>query len=285
MSEEKKITKIGDGTIIELFTKTKGDIVCPHFWVCKPFNGCEFDCQWCYLNGTYRMKKDKKKVLIGKKPTYKEPAKVLKHVTRAMEEIPGPNMYNAGELADGLLFPWMLEQNVVPVFKQHYKKTGNKLLILTKSKKIAPLFGWKAQDCIVVAFSVNAAHVSERWEIDAPHPWERLEAAKKVRDYGYPVRLRIDPMVPVSNWEVGYRELVDKIMKYVPDAEVITLGSLRMTVNPNLKTCIRLDKDTSYTDSLRPAKQSRVLVRLYSASIFTPQTWGVKFCRLLGIKI
>jgi len=243
------MTKIGDGTVIAKFEQTKEGIVCPEFWECKPFNGCNYNCQWCYLNGTYRFKKDERGVKIGKKATFKDKDKVQDHIQKAMDAITESTLFNCGEVSDALLYPWMLEKHVLPVFKAAFKKHGHKVLLLTKDTNVGFLFNAKAQNCAIIAFSVNAAFVSSTWEVDAPHPWARLEAAKKVSEYGYPVRLRIDPMVPVEEWEKGYGELVDKIMEYVPKTEVITIGSLRM-MTTNLRICKELGNDTTYTDYL-----------------------------------
>jgi DNA repair photolyase len=40
---------------------------------------------------------------------------------------------------------------------------------------------------------------------------DRIEAARKVSDAGYETRIRIDPMVPVFEWDKHYTGLVDKI--------------------------------------------------------------------------
>jgi len=203
----------------------------------------------CYLNGTYRFKKNEVGTIVGKAPTFKDAIKTRKHVLSAMKDISTPTMFNCGEVSDGLLFPHILDSIIIPAFKEASKKKGHKLLLLTKSTDIGFLYKAKAQDCVVCAFSVNAEWVSGTWEVGAPHPWERLSAAKKVSDWGYPVRLRIDPMVPVEDWQHGYRQLLDKIMEYVPNTEVITIGSLRMTPT-NLRTCQSLQNDTSYTSYL-----------------------------------
>jgi spore photoproduct lyase len=242
---EEALTKIGDGTIISMFEQTKPGIVCPKFWECKPVNGCNYHCAWCYLNGTYRFKKDDRGVKIGKAATFKEPKKVEEHIQKAMEAINEPSLFNCGEVSDALIFPWMLEQHVLPIFK----KSIHKVLLLTKDTNVAFLYNAKAQKCAIIAFSVNASFVSSTWETKAPHPWKRLEAARKVSEWGYPIRLRIDPMVPVQDWQKGYRELVDKIMEYVPNAEVITIGSLRM-MTTNLRVCEELGNDTTYTSYL-----------------------------------
>jgi len=52
-------SNLSDGSIITLFDKTpfpeqKDDVVCPHFVELKWANGCDFDCAWCYLKGTFR---------------------------------------------------------------------------------------------------------------------------------------------------------------------------------------------------------------------------------------
>ena len=246
---ETALTKIGDGTIIAKFEQTKAGIVCPEFMEVKPFNGCNYSCSWCYLNGTYRFNKDERGVLIGKSPTFKDVNKVEEHIQKAMEAIEEPTLFNCGEVSDALLFPWMLEQHVIPIFKKSFKEKGHKLLLLTKDTNIGFLYNTKSQDCVIMAFSVNAEFVSSTWEERAPHPWKRLEAARKVSEWGYTVRLRIDPMVPVEDWQTGYRELVDNIMKYVPNAEVITIGSLRM-MTTNLRICEELGNDTTYKSYL-----------------------------------
>jgi spore photoproduct lyase len=55
---------------------------------------------------------------------------------------------------------------------------------------------------------------------------KRLEAAQKLYENSFDIRVRIDPMVPIENWEKHYIELIDLIFaRFIP--ERITLGSLR----------------------------------------------------------
>jgi len=83
----------------------------------------------------------------------------------------------------------------------------------------------ESHDQAIISFSLNAIPVAERWE-RAPGVLKRIEAAKKVSDAGYEVRLRIDPMVPVENWEEHYLRLLEIIFENLTP-ERITLGSLR----------------------------------------------------------
>lgn len=245
----KPLKKIGTGSVVEKYTSPKG-IVCPAFWNFKPFNGCTFDCQWCYLNGTFFRWRG----YDAKKPHMKNEAGIMKDLEKALTTIPGPQMFNCGELADGLLFEPFLINKVIPMFSEYYNKaetekpgTGHKLLILTKSNSTRTMQNAPAVKSVVFAHSVNAKYVSRRWELNAPHPWERLGASRQADVYGFQTRLRIDPMVPVNNWKIGYRELCNKIMELNPNASVITIGSLR-ELKSTRTACITMRKDRSWMD-------------------------------------
>lgn len=244
--EELLVKEIGDGSIIKLFDKTpfpeqETDVVCPHFLELKWANGCRFNCNWCYLNGTFRFRPN------GKKPYLKDKNKIIEHVKTFLEHINRPSILNSGELSDSLVFEgsnFSLTKNIIPLFKEQKK---HKLLILTKSDNIGDLIKSDSQKQVIVSFTINAYPVSQRWEDKAPHPKERLKAAKKLSDAGYPVRLRIDPMVPVGGWGVEYTKLVDRIFnKFVP--ERITFGSLR-----GLQSTINNSKNKSWVEYLDEA--------------------------------
>jgi len=78
----------------------------------------------------------------------------------------------------------------------------------------------------IIAWSINNEQVSRKYEIGAPPFERRLKAACKVRNAGYPIRLRLDPIVPFEGWEKEYASTVKKIFEAV-SPERITLGTLR----------------------------------------------------------
>jgi spore photoproduct lyase len=219
------ITEVGDGSIIKLFNKTPypvngNDVVCPHFMELKWANGCNFNCAWCYLNGTMRFRP------MGKAPYLKDEKKILSHLREYLEAKKSPSTLNSGELSDSLVFErngFSLTKNIIPIFKEYPK---HKLLILSKSANVKGILDSDSQKNIIVSFSVNALPVAKRWEKKAPSPTYRIKAARKLADAGYKVRLRIDPMVAVKNWKKCYSELVDLIY-YSFKPERITLGTLR----------------------------------------------------------
>jgi len=236
-------SNIGDGSIITLFDKTpfpkgRDDVVCPHFVELKWANGCNFDCAWCYLNGTFRFRP------CGKKPHLKEKDKIISHIQQYLKQVNTPSLLNSGELSDSLAFEGRensLSNMIIPLFKE---QKNHKLLILTKSANIKGILGSHSQDSIIASFSINSQKVSSRWENKAPSPLMRLKAASELFNDGYTVRLRLDPMVPISGWKNSYRAMIDRIFDdLVP--ERITLGSLR-----GLQSTINYSKDKSWVEYL-----------------------------------
>jgi len=237
------LKKIKDGSIIKLFDKTPKpenptDVICPHFYELKWANGCNFNCAWCYLNGTYRF------LERGKKPYLKNINTTIEHLDEFFKTVTNRNfLLNSGELADSLLFEndgAPLTKRIIPKFME---QTKHKLLILTKSSQVDNLLKIDAQDYVITSFSLNSFKVADRWE-KAPKVIDRIKAAKKLYDIGYMVRIRIDPMIPVSNWRQEYKELIDTIFSNFKP-ERITLGSLR-----GLQSTINNSKDTSWTKYL-----------------------------------
>jgi spore photoproduct lyase len=237
------VERVGDGSIITIFDKTPfpqnpQDVVCPHFLELKWANGCNYDCSWCYLNGTFRFRP------MGKCPHMKDKGKVLEHVKSFLDFVRIPSIVNSGELSDSLVFEgngFAISDIVLPLFTEQKE---HKILLLTKSDQVDKVMNSGAQKQTIVSFTVNAFDVSERWEKKAPSPKKRLIAAKRLYEGEFQTRLRIDPIVPINGWEREYTELIDYIFsKIIP--ERITLGSLR-----GLQSTINNSKDTSWVKYL-----------------------------------
>jgi len=225
------VKQIRDGSIIVRFEKTPlpskpTDVVCPHFLELKWAYGCPFDCSWCYLKGTFRFRPE------GIKPVIKDYAKIEQHVkeffdveTHGHASLP-PEILNTGEIADSLMWEngyKPFSKFIIPLFESQNK---HKVLFLTKSTNIKNLLEIEPHNQTIISFSLNADKVAKKWEKKAPPVSKRIEAASKLAKTGYEIRVRIDPMVPISGWQEGYLELIDQIFtEFKP--ERITLGSLR----------------------------------------------------------
>jgi spore photoproduct lyase len=241
--KETLVERVNDGSIIARFDKTPlpiktTDVVCPHFLELKWAYGCPYDCAWCYLKGTFRFQPK------GKSPVVKPYEKIEAHTKKFLEEVKTPEILNTGEIADSLMHENVGEpfsKLIIPMFETQQR---HKVLFLTKSFNVDNLLEIRPHKQAIISFSVNAAPVAERWE-KAPSVLKRIEAAKKVFDAGYEVRIRIDPMVPIEGWQGHYLQLLEMLFdNFMP--ERITLGSLR-----GLQTTINGCEDKSWVKYLK----------------------------------
>jgi spore photoproduct lyase len=218
------VSRVNDGSIITRFNKTPSpqkseDVICPHFVELKWAYGCPYDCAWCYLKGTFRFHPSKTL------PVVKPYEKIELHTRKFLEEVKTPEILNTGEIADSLMHEngkLAFSKLIIPIFES---QKLHKVLFLTKSSNVKNLLEIEPHNQVIISFTLNAIPVAEKWEKASP-VLKRIEAAKKVFDTGYEVRVRIDPIVPIEDWSKHYLELLDIIFdNLVP--ERITLGSLR----------------------------------------------------------
>ena len=139
-----------------------------------------------------------------------------------------PVSYNMGEMLDSLALAdasGILEE-LVPFFAaQGY----GRLMLFSKSGAADALQGLEHAGHTTVSWSLNPQSVIDRYEQGASRLEERLGAAKRVSDAGYPIRFRIDPGILEEGWEREYASLVEAIWDYGLQPENITLGTLRLS--------------------------------------------------------
>ena len=230
------------------------EIVCFRFWQLVPAGGCPYQCSYCFLQTTpwFRFNPDHLNGLV-----YENVDEMTRELDQWLDDTE-PKMLIVGELQDGLVFEDAylkitgrpLSHWLVPRFAS---QSRHRLIFLTKSTKINYLTKLDATDQVVLSWSVNAEYVSKKWELGTPSPSERFRAAKIVRDKGWPVRFRLDPMVPYSNWRAGYAEAIDQINDIRP--EMVTLGALRASSAKSLRTAASKNgRDGSIFDYLTEEK-------------------------------
>jgi len=134
-------------------------------------------------------------------------------------------MFNNGELQDSLALEHLTHaaESFIPFFGQ---LPNGYLFMLTKSDNIEPILNLAHNGHTIIAWSMNAPEVSQEFEVGAPPFERRLEAARKVQAAGYPVRIRLDPIVLVGDWKKVYARTVRRIFEQITP-ERITLGTLR----------------------------------------------------------
>jgi len=207
--------RVYGGGMIRWFDKTPSDIVCPHFWELNWAYGCRFECSYCYLQGTFHGNKE---------PWHRPPDQVFIVLDEFFQDHRGdPQILNSGELTDSLVYPHLIKQ----ISDKFEEQAEHRLLLLTKSGNVRPLSD-KGRKQTIFSFSLNAHEAWRRWERKTPSPEKRIEAAKIVSEVGSEVRLRIDPIFPIQDWQKHYEDLVYLLLSELPtDPDRITLGTPR----------------------------------------------------------
>ena len=219
---------------IHQFEHQTPDILCPTFYVFSWAHRCSFDppCSYCYLNLTFRYENS---------PIVYQSDKVIEEVKGWLSQTETPNVLNAGELSDS----FMIQSNkiladVMDLFEAQDKHA---LLLLTKNDKIPVEIEdnvySKVYNQTIFSFSVNSLKAASLYEKGAPNPFERIALAYRLKKNGARVRIRIDPIIPIDNYQEEYKPLIDVLNDFLK-SERITLGSLRFFKNlPNFA----IDKD------------------------------------------
>jgi spore photoproduct lyase len=205
-------------------------VVCFKFWQLVHASGCPFRCAYCFLQTTAYFRFNKA-ALMGQ---------VYGNWQRMVEEVkewlscPVPRMLIVGELQDGLAFDSAyaavtgkpLTHHLIPLFAAQKR---HRLIFLTKSTLIKHALKLEPTPQVIFSWSVNAEYVGRRWEQGAPLPSRRFTAAAMMREAGWPIRFRLDPMIPYhvegGDWRAGYAETIGRINSLVP--EMVTVGALR----------------------------------------------------------
>jgi spore photoproduct lyase len=216
----KQVVYIAPATrVVDVFTMPDDRIVCPQFDRLKlSSNGCFYQCDWCYLKLTYRAAFP----FITIRAQYD---KIKKQLYKRLGQTQAPVIFNSGELADSLSMEHLTRAGraFIPWFAN---SDNGYLFMLTKSDHVDDILNLPHNNRTIIAWSMNNESVSRKFEIGAPPFERRLKAAVKVQKAGYPVRIRLDPIVPFEGWRKAYSETIKQIFSNIfPDR--VTLGTLR----------------------------------------------------------
>lgn len=205
---------------VALFRTTPSHTVCPNFYVLAHANGCTFSpqCTYCFLKSSFWY--------LGQQEAFGNIEDLLLDVRNW---IAGDRletyMLNAGNLSDSLCFESVrpLVSQLVETFRQYASGRPHTLLLVTKGgrNECQPLFDIAPCSNVIVSFSINHQVAARKYESGASSVSERLKAAAILKQRGWRIRIRIDPMIRTYD----YSQLAQKVARFYP--ERVTLGTLR----------------------------------------------------------
>jgi len=189
------------------------------FWLLAWANGCHYNCSYCWLQAYHPWPWNE--VHIAEKSS------LVGVLNRFCSRTSGSALLNAGELCDSFVAPEIISFMAETLRQANIEYArGHRLLLLTKSAYPRVLLENDLQDIVVYSVSLNTETMAKQFEHGAPSPNKRIHAAVRVKEAGYEVRVRVDPIIAGS--EPAYIGLMERICAFI-EPDLITLGSLSAT--------------------------------------------------------
>ena len=188
---------------------------------------CPYDCSYCYLQGMYS---SANQVCFVNLEDFFSATEQAIEIRRDQSQ---PLYLCISYDTDLLGF-----ESIAPYCRRWIEfcrgRVGELLIeIRTKSANFSALADLPADPSVVLAWSLSPQEVCQRHERKTPSLKSRLHAMSQAIQAGWQVRLCIDPILPIDNWDTYYRELVDIIfMEIKPEALLDAhLGVFRMSTD------------------------------------------------------
>ncbi len=198
---------------------------------------CIYDCRYCFLQGLYSS------AILVLFVNYEDFfADIDKTLCRhPQEEVSFFSGYDSDSLA------YEPVTHFVSAFLPFFESRPRALLELrTKSVQVQPLLTRSAIANCVVAFSLAPQSVVTAYEAKTPSLEKRLESMEKLAQAGWQIGIRLDPIIPMTEWKNDYADLIRQLGKRLPEHRVhsVTLGTLRfpMFIYKNMRKIYPTEK-------------------------------------------
>lgn len=182
---------------------------------------CVYDCRYCFLQGMYPSAHT---VLFV---NYKDFINEIK--TIAAQHAPEPVHFFSGYDGDSLALEPL--SSFAETFIDQLRDIPNAWLELrTKSTQVRRLLDTTPWKQAIAAFSFTPDAISCATEHGAPRLEQRIQAAGKLQQLGWPVGLRLDPLIDCDDFADLYEELLRQLFQQLDATQIhsISYGSFRM---------------------------------------------------------
>lgn len=206
---------------------SRGVVGCGYYILNLGF-GCISECSYCFLQSYTNVSGIVIPVNIGDFLSALE--KFLKNNKRNIR-------IGTGEFTDSLALDDLTGFSRVLI--EFFSKVDNATLELkTKSSKIENILDLEHNRNTVISWSLNPQSLIDSDEWRSSIFKERLKAAQRCCEMGYLVGFHFDPIIYSAEWEVLYKEVVERLFEEIAPGNIawISLGTFRFS--PSLKTVI-----------------------------------------------
>jgi spore photoproduct lyase len=188
----------------------KENIVCQSAWEVHTISGCLFKCSYCFLENFLNIMLDLEQW--------------AERLEKLIDDNPWQSLYKYDNWSDVLAFEpeYGVSEVLVPLFAG---KPNAYLMHYTKSSNVDHLLGLDHGGHTLMCWSLSAHTQSRVVEIDTAPMEDRIGAAAKCQEAGYPVRFRLSPIIPLKGWREENRRMIRMLLSKVRP-EVISLQTL-----------------------------------------------------------
>ena len=207
----------------------------PHNYYFSHMLNCIYDCRYCFLQGMYQ---SANQVLFV---NYDDFAAQIR--ATANQHAGQPVWFYSGYDCDSLAYDPVT--GFIDYFLPVFAEIDNAWLeIRSKSTQIRALMKQPVNERVVTAFSFSDSHSHEKLEHGVPSIEKRIRAMKQLQQAGWPVGLRLDPLVYHQRFEAAFRDLLAQIFSEIDGSKIhsVSLGTFRLTRNHH-RTISRLYPD------------------------------------------
>ena len=225
--------------------------ICCGYYVINGITNCPMDCSYCilqgYLNNPFLT-------------LYTNWDDLLQEIDAFFStDRQSLLRLGTGELSDSLamesVFP--LSQFLIPFFSE---KRNGVLELKTKSVNVGSLLDLDHRGRTVVSWSVNPPKMIEEEEMGTAPLGDRINAARKCQENGYPLGFHFDPIIYHEGWEREYEEAIHQLFKQIDPGRVvwISLGGFRYP--PKLKAISeeRFPRTNVFLGELFPGRDGKL---------------------------
>jgi spore photoproduct lyase len=224
--------------------------ICCGYYVINAVTNCPMDCSYCvpqgYLNNPFLTLYTNWDDLLEEINTF---LSIDRHSLIRL---------GTGELSDSLalesIFPF--SQFLIPFFAESHNGV---LELKTKSANVDPVLNMDHRGKTVISWSLNSPKTVEREERRTASLDERIAAARKCQEKGYPLGFHFDPLIYHEGWEKGYEETIHQLFKQIDPKRIlwVSLGGFRYP--PDLKALAqeRFPKTEVFLGELFPGRDAK----------------------------
>jgi len=174
--------------------------------------GCMGHCHYCYLQTT-----------LGSKPyirTYVNIEEIFAQADEYMKERGEQITRFEAACTSDIVGIDHLTHSLKKAIEHFGKSETGQLRFVTKYHHVDHLLDAKHNGKTRFRFSVNSKYVIKNFEPGTSSFDERLEAAKKVANAGYPLGFIVAPIYLHEDWQAGYYELFHRLSESLRDTKI-----------------------------------------------------------------